>query len=305
MGTVPFRAPVGDRARGLLGGRPGLELLHPRPGALTCLPLGGGRPGRLLRRPAAALLRARALERQGRHPEGAGLRPRQLRGEPRRGREGVLLLSRLHADPLVHEVALQVPAVGVSVPRPRPDQPEPDPQRSRVRAPRHGCVRRRPLLRRPGRVREGDARGHPDPGDRHQPRKGGGAAPRPPHPLVPEHVELGRRRAPAAPRLRPDPAGRLDDRRDARGARAALALLRREPRAPVHGERDQQRAGLRGQKRQPLRERCLRRLRRSRKARRREPGAHRDQGRCPVRPGRAGGWKRGAAAQAHRRRAPR
>ena len=38
-------------------------------------------------------------------------------GQPRRGREGVLLLPRQHADALVHEVPLQVPAGGVPVRR--------------------------------------------------------------------------------------------------------------------------------------------------------------------------------------------
>ena len=61
-----------------------------------------------------ALLRARALERQGPDPQGAPVRPDQQRGQPRRGRQGVLLLPRLHADALLHEVPLQVPAGGVS-----------------------------------------------------------------------------------------------------------------------------------------------------------------------------------------------
>ena len=63
-----------------------------------------------LRRQAGALLRARAVERPGSDPQGAPLRPDQQRGQPRRGREGVLLLPRQHADPLVHEVPLQVSA---------------------------------------------------------------------------------------------------------------------------------------------------------------------------------------------------
>ena len=37
------------------------------------------------------------------------------RGQPRRGRQGVLLLPRQHADALVHEVPLQVPAARVPV----------------------------------------------------------------------------------------------------------------------------------------------------------------------------------------------
>ena len=100
-----------------------LELLHPRPGALARLSLGRRRPGRHLGRPAAALLRAGAVERPGPDPQGAAVRPDQQRGQPRRGREGVLLLPRLDADALVHEVPLQVSAGGVSLRRPRRDQP--------------------------------------------------------------------------------------------------------------------------------------------------------------------------------------
>ena len=87
-----------------------LELFQPRPGPLARLSLGRRRHRRHLRRPADALLRARALERQGSDPQGTPVRPDQQRGQPRRGREGVLLLPRQHADALVHEVPLQVPA---------------------------------------------------------------------------------------------------------------------------------------------------------------------------------------------------
>ena len=48
-------------------------------------------------------------------PEGAALRPDRHRGQPRRGRQGVLLLPRLDADALLHEGALQVPAARVPV----------------------------------------------------------------------------------------------------------------------------------------------------------------------------------------------
>ena len=59
------------------------------------------------------VLRPRPLERARPHPEGAALRPRPCGGEPRRGREGALVLPRLDPHPLLHEVALQVPAAGV------------------------------------------------------------------------------------------------------------------------------------------------------------------------------------------------
>jgi hypothetical protein len=63
------------------------------------------------------------LEWAGPNPEGTALRPHQQRRQPRRGCERVLLLSRQHADPLVHEVPLQVPAGGLSLLRPGGDKP--------------------------------------------------------------------------------------------------------------------------------------------------------------------------------------
>ena len=119
----------------------------------------------------------------------------QRRGQPRRGRQGVLLLPRQHADPLVHEVPLQVPAGGRS---PTPTCPRPARSRSRaglgIRAARHGRLRRQPLLRRGGRIRQGV------PEDiliritafNRGPR--GGPAARPAHLLVPQHLGLGHRR---------------------------------------------------------------------------------------------------------------
>ena len=76
-------------------------VLHPRPGPLARVPLGRGRHRRVQRRPAAAVPRAGAVERPRPDPQGAALRPDQRRGQPRRGRQGVLLLPRRHAHPLV------------------------------------------------------------------------------------------------------------------------------------------------------------------------------------------------------------
>ncbi len=122
-GPYLSRAAVGDGPRGLQRVGRRLGLLQPRPGPLARVSLGRGRAGGDLRRPAAALLRAGPVERPGPDPQGAAVRPDQQRGQSRRGRQGVLLLPRLHADPLVHEVPLQVPAGGLSVRRPRRDQP--------------------------------------------------------------------------------------------------------------------------------------------------------------------------------------
>ena len=123
MGTLPQRAAVGHGPRGLQRRRQRLGLLLPRPVPLARLPLGRGRPRRHLRRQAAAVLCAGAVERARPDPEGAPVRADQQRGQPRRGRQGVLLLHRQHADALVHEVSVQVSAAGVPVPRPGRDEP--------------------------------------------------------------------------------------------------------------------------------------------------------------------------------------
>ncbi len=110
---------------------------------------------------------------------------------------------------------------------------------ARVRAPRHGDLRRRPVLRRLPRVRQGGAGGHPDPRVGPQPRQGGGAAAAPPDAVVPEHLVVGRRGREAGPpregrgdRGLPSRAGRLH------------ALVRRRARAAVHGERDERAEAL-------------------------------------------------------------
>ena len=154
---------MGHGARGLQRRRQRLGLLQPRSGPLARLSLGRGRPGRHLRRPAAALLRAGPVEWQGPDPQGTPVRADQQRKQSRRGRQGVLLLPRQHADPFVHEVPLQVSAGGLSVRQPRRDQPPPRPERIRVRTARYGRVRSGSLLRRVRGVRQGVPRGHADP----------------------------------------------------------------------------------------------------------------------------------------------
>ena len=55
-----------------------------------------------------------AVERRRPDPQGADVRPDERRGQPRRGREGVLLLPRRHADELVPEVPVPLSARRVS-----------------------------------------------------------------------------------------------------------------------------------------------------------------------------------------------
>ena len=119
LGSVPFRTAVGDRPRGLQRRRRRLVVLQPRSGPLASLSLGRGRTRRLLRRPAAPVLCGGPLERSRPDHQGAPVRPDEPRGEPRRGRQGVLLLPRRHPDQLVPALPLQVPAGRIPLRRPR------------------------------------------------------------------------------------------------------------------------------------------------------------------------------------------
>ena len=98
LGHVRQRPRVGNRAGGLQRRRQRLGLLPPRPRPQPRLPLERGRPRRLLRSRSASVSCGGVVERARPDPEGAAVRPLEPRGQPRRGRQGVLLLSRQHAD---------------------------------------------------------------------------------------------------------------------------------------------------------------------------------------------------------------
>src|SRR5206468_10187252 len=108
MGPLSFGTAVGNGARGLQRVRRCMELLQPRSGALASLSVGRGRVSGNFRRRPAALFRAGALEWTGPDSKGAPVRTYQQRRKPRRGRKGILLLLGLHADPLLHEISVQV-----------------------------------------------------------------------------------------------------------------------------------------------------------------------------------------------------
>ena len=110
VGSLPLGAPVGHGAGGLQRRRRGVVLPAARPRPLPGLPVGRGRPRGLLRRRAAAVPRPRAVERSRPDPEGADLRPDRRRGQPRRGRQGVLVVPRRAAQPRLEPVALPLPA---------------------------------------------------------------------------------------------------------------------------------------------------------------------------------------------------
>ena len=121
--------------------------------------LGRRRPGRHSAMTSSCLLRAGAVERQGSDPEGAALRPDEQRRQSRRGRQGILLLPRQHADALVHEVSVQVSAGGLSLRQiwSRPIRSAVA-HRHGIRADRYRRLRRGPLLRCVRRVRQGSRR---------------------------------------------------------------------------------------------------------------------------------------------------
>ena len=123
LGAISQRTPVGNRPGGLQREWRRLELLHPRPGPLARLSLGRGRHRRHQRRESAPVLCPGSVERQGSDPQGAPVRTDEQRGQSRGGCEGVLLLSRQHADPFIHEVSLQISASGISVSRSDRDEP--------------------------------------------------------------------------------------------------------------------------------------------------------------------------------------
>src|SRR5262249_25408840 len=83
------------------------------PRAQSRLPLERRRHGRRLRPQPDALLRARALEREGPDPKGARLRSRRTRRQSRRGCKGALLLRGRNADLELSTLSLPLYAVAL------------------------------------------------------------------------------------------------------------------------------------------------------------------------------------------------
>ena len=195
---------MGHGARGLQRQRDRVGVPAARPRPLAGVSLGGGRPGRVLRRRAAPLPRACALERPRRDPEGAHLRADGKPGQPRRGRQGVLVVSRCDAEPLVEPLALPLSTERVPVRAARRGERDARQAGSGIRAARHGGLRRRPLLDRRGRLREGGPARPAADGADHERRPRRRHAPRSADGVVPEHLGLGggRRQAGAASRGR-------------------------------------------------------------------------------------------------------
>ena len=200
VGPVPLRARVGHGARGLQRQRRRVALVPARPRPLALVPLERGRDGGALRHPARAVPRVVAVERRRPDPQGADVRADRSRGQPRRGREGVLVVRGRAAQPRVAAVALPLPAGGVPLPAAHRRERPPQQRGARVRAARHRRVRGRPVLGGGGHLREGltdrGAREH----HRREPRPRRGDHRRAAHAVVPQPVEVVRRPARAGPR---------------------------------------------------------------------------------------------------------
>ena len=195
--TGSASAPTAERQWGTVredysAGGHELELLPARSRAQPCLPLGRGRPARGLRTARDGSCFAVA-PRNGADPDPqrAPVRAHGARGQPRRGRQGGVLLPRRDADPLVRQGPLQVSAARVPLRRPRRGERAARAARPRVRARRHGRLRRRPLLRRHRRARQGLPRRRARHHHGRQPRARGGAPGRAADALVPQHLGLG------------------------------------------------------------------------------------------------------------------
>src|ERR1700722_19763405 len=106
---------MGHGAGGLLERWGELELFNLRAIPLPGLPLGRGWDPGAHRPGVPALLLPGLLERAGPSSERAALRPLRLRGQPRRGCEGMLFLSRRHADQFLAEGDLQISPSRVSL----------------------------------------------------------------------------------------------------------------------------------------------------------------------------------------------
>ena len=108
---------MGHGARGLLGGRRRAGTTS-RTTTRAAAPIAGAKTGCSASAIAsAACASPRAVERARPDSQGAPVRADGPGGQPRRGRQGVLLLPRLHADALVHQGAVQVSSTRVPVRR--------------------------------------------------------------------------------------------------------------------------------------------------------------------------------------------
>ena len=176
-------------------------------------------------------------------PQGAPVRPDRARRQPRRGRQGVYFYLDSTPTHAYMRALYKYPQRAFPYDDLVAGEPPPRQGPARVRAARYRRLRREPLLRRRGRVRQGrpDRPGHSR--QRHQPRPGAG----PPAPaadaLVSQHLVLGQRRPSPDPLLRQVGPG-VDRSRATPTLGTYWLACQDAPDAAVHRERDQRRAAV-------------------------------------------------------------
>ena len=106
--SVPERTGVGYRAGRLQRQWGSMEVLPTRSRSFASLPLERRRDRRYLRSSSESLLCRYSLERERRDSQRAYVRSYEQGEEPRRRREGVLLLLGQHANSFLHEIPLQI-----------------------------------------------------------------------------------------------------------------------------------------------------------------------------------------------------
>ena len=192
LGPLPQRTPVGHGSRRLQRARHSVGLFPARSRALSRVPLGRRRPGRNQRpAPEDLLRRWRCGTGAIRYLKERLFGLTGKRGQSRRRREGILLLSGFNADAFLHEISLQISASRISIRATRGRKSPPRKERSGIRADRHGHFQRRPLLRRGHRIRKDDAGRYSHPDHRAQSRSGSGRPASVADGVVPQHLVVG------------------------------------------------------------------------------------------------------------------
>ena len=242
LGPLPGGAGLGHRPGGLQRRWLRLGVLSLRPCPPPGVPLERGRHGGDLRPAAAHMPRPGPLERARPDPQGADVRPDGLAGQPRRGRQGVLVVPRCHPNRVLPAMALPLPADTISLRGPTGREPGPQPPRPRVRAGRHRHLRRGPVLGSRGGM--GQSRSGRSPVAHHRAQRGPrrGDNRRAAHHVVPQRLVMGRRPCQAH-----DHPGR--GRHHGRGRRVG------DPRGRASGTRDPGARGPRAQRSAVLRQR--------------------------------------------------
>ena len=231
-----------------------MDLFPPRTRPQPRLPLGRGRHLRALRPGTTPVLRSDLLERRRPHPQRTLLRSHRSARQPRRGREGGILVSRSRAHRLV--VARPLPLSATPLPlrplgrRKRPARSA----RSGIRTPRYRRLRGGSLLRDRGRLRQSFAGRHPHPHHREKLRTRPGPALDSADAVVPQSLDMGSRATESVE------SRHLIHRTPHGSGRIARRMVAGRPRSrgnPFHRKRNQQHAPLRHAGRLAVHQGCL------------------------------------------------